>query len=196
MPNSYGARWFDTQWRPQFDSKAWASTLNDYLAMLKDYGPPNPWANGYNENLALFQEGRCRTWIDATVAASSVTNAGKSKVAGRVGFALAPDNGLGIRSNWPWAWSLAISSGSQKQDTAKRFVAWATSAEYSKMIAAREGWANVPPGTRTSLYRNPAYLDAAPFTEMTLASIEGAIAVGCRHRPDRDDRRYRDCKRS
>ena len=174
MANSYGARWFDQNWRPQFDSEAWASTLNDYLMLLNDYGPPSASENGYNENLALFQDGKCGIWIDATVAASSVTNAEQSKVADRVGFALAPDKGLGKRSNWLWAWSLAISAGSQMQEAAKKFVAWATSREYIQLIAEKEGWANVPPGTRASLYRNPAYLDAAPFAEMTLASIRAA----------------------
>ena len=174
MANSYGARWFDEQWRPQFDSEAWASTLNDYRMLLNDYGPPDASANGYNENLALFQDGKCGIWIDATVAASAVTNAGQSKVADRVGFALAPDNGLGKRSNWLWAWSLAISAGSQKQEAAKKFVAWATSREYTELIAEKDGWANVPPGTRASLYSNPAYLDAAPFAQMTLASIQAA----------------------
>ena len=174
MANSYGARWFDEQWRPQFDSEAWASTLNDYRMLLNDYGPPDAAANGYNENLALFQDGKCGIWIDATVAASAVTNAGQSKVADRVGFALAPDNGLGKRSNWLWAWSLAISAGSQKQEAAKKFVAWATSREYTELIAEKDGWANVPPGTRASLYSNPAYLDAAPFAQMTLASIQAA----------------------
>ncbi len=174
MANSYGARWFDENWRPQFDSEAWASTLNDYLMLLNDYGPPNAWSNGYKENLALFQDGKCGIWIDATVAASSVTNAEQSKVADSVGFALAPDKGLGKRSNWLWAWSLAISAGSQKQEAAKKFVAWATSGEYIEFIASKEGWANVPPGTRASLYMNQAYLDAAPFAEMTLASIQTA----------------------
>ena len=174
MANSYGARWFDEDWQPQFDSEAWANTLNDYLSLLNAYGPPDAASNGYNENLALFQDGKCGIWIDATVAASSVTNPGQSQVADSVGFVLAPDNGLGKRSNWLWAWSLAISAGSEKQDAAKKFVAWATSAEYTALIAAREGWANVPPGTRASLYENPAYLEAAPFAEMTLASIRAA----------------------
>ncbi len=174
MANSYGARWFDENWQPQFDSRAWATTLNDYLQLLNDYGPPDAAVNGYNENLALFQDGKCGIWIDATVAASAITNSGQSKVADRVGFALAPDKGFGKRSNWLWAWSLAISTGSQKQEAAKKFVAWATSREYTELIADREGWANVPPGTRASLYRNPAYLDAAPFAEMTLASIQAA----------------------
>ena len=174
MANSYGARWFDEDWRPQFDSEAWASTLNDYLMLLNDYGPPDAAMNGYKENLALFQNGKCGIWIDATVAASSVTDVGQSKVADKVGFALAPDNGLGKRSNWLWAWALAISAGSEKQDAAKKFVAWATSGAYTGIVAERDGWANVPPGTRATLYRNQAYLDAAPFAEMTLASIEAA----------------------
>lgn len=174
MANSYGARWFDENWRPQFDSDAWASTLNDYLALLNDHGPPDASSNGYNENLALFQNGNCGIWIDATVAASSITNPEQSKVAGRVGFALAPDKGLGKRSNWLWSWSLAVSAGSQKQEAARKFVAWATSAAYTEFIAEKEGWSNVPPGTRASLYRNLAYLDAAPFAKMTLASIEAA----------------------
>lgn len=41
-------------------------------------------------------------------------------------------------------------------------------------MADNEGWANVPPGTRTSLYENPDYQAAAPFAAMTLASINSA----------------------
>ena len=36
------------------------------------------------------------------------------------------------------------------------------------------GWGSVPPGTRTSLYKNPDYLKAAPFAELTLKSIDSA----------------------
>jgi sorbitol/mannitol transport system substrate-binding protein len=42
------------------------------------------------------------------------------------------------------------------------------------MVAAEEGWANVPPGTRISLYENPDYKAAAPFADMTLGSIYAA----------------------
>ena len=74
---------------------------------MKDAGPPGASSNGFNENLALFQQGKCGMWIDATVAASFVTDPKDSTVADKVGFALAPDNGLGKRGNWLWAWSLA-----------------------------------------------------------------------------------------
>ncbi|WP_417628608.1 ABC transporter substrate-binding protein [Pararhodobacter aggregans] len=174
MANSFGARWFDMDWRPQFDTEAWSNTLTFYLDLMTNYGPPGASNNGFNENLALFQTDKCGMWIDATVAASFVTNPTDSQVADHVGFALAPDNGLGRRGNWLWAWSLGIPASSDAQEAAKTFIAWATSSAYTELVAAEEGWANVPPGTRTSLYQNQAYLDAAPFAEMTLRSMESA----------------------
>ena len=94
-------------------------------------------------------------------------------VADHVGFALAPDNGMGVRSNWLWAWALAIPAGTQKEGAAKEFIEWATSNSYIELVAANEGWANVPPGARTSLYENPNYKDI-PFAKMTLESILSA----------------------
>jgi len=173
MSNSFGARWFDENWVPQFDSPEWKATLDTYLKMMNEYGPPGASNNGFNENLTLFQQGKCGMWIDATVAASFVTNPKDSTVADKVGFALAPDNGLGKRGNWLWAWSLAIPAGSQKVDAAKAFINWATSKDYLALVASKEGWANVPPGTRTSLYENPEYAKV-PFAKMTLDSINSA----------------------
>ena len=172
MSNSFGARWFDENWVPQFDSPEWAATLDFYLDLLTNFGPPGASNNGFNENLTLFQQGKCGMWIDATVAASFVTGA-DSTVADKVGFALAPDNGLGRRANWLWAWSLGIPATSDSVDAAKTFVAWATSKEYTALVASTEGWANVPPGTRTSLYMNPEY-QSVPFAQMTLDSINSA----------------------
>ena len=88
-------------------------------------------------------------------------------------FALAPDNRLGKRGNWLWAWNLGIPAGTQKEASAKAFVEWATSKEYLELVASKEGWANVPPGTRTSLYENPEY-QKVPFAAMTLDSINSA----------------------
>ena len=86
---------------------------------MKADGPPGASSNGFNENLALFTDGKCGMWIDATVAAGFVTDPKQSKVADKVGFALAPDNGLGKRGNWLWAWSLAVPAGSSKVDAAR-----------------------------------------------------------------------------
>jgi sorbitol/mannitol transport system substrate-binding protein len=172
--NSFGARWFDEKWRPQFDQPEWKNALSFYVKLMRDAGPPGASSNGFNENLALFNAGNCGMWIDATVAASFVTNPKDSKVADKVGFALAPNTGLGKNANWLWAWSLAVPAGSQKVAAAKKFIAWATSKHYLELVASRDGWANVPPGTRKSLYENPEYLKAAPFGKLTLESINSA----------------------
>ncbi|PYE88016.1 ABC transporter substrate-binding protein [Phyllobacterium leguminum] len=174
MSNSFGARWFDMDWKPQFDQPEWKATLEYYVNLMKDAGPPGASSNGFNENLALFQSGKCAMWIDATVAASFVSDPKESQVADKVGFALAPDNGLGKRGNWLWAWSLAIPAGSKKTEAAEKFIDWATSQSYTQLVASKDGWLNVPPGTRTSLYETPDYIKVAPFAKATLESINSA----------------------
>ena len=68
--NAFGARWFDENWKPQFDQPEWKNTLDMYVKLMNDAGPQGASSNGFNENLALFQQGKCGMWIDATVAAS------------------------------------------------------------------------------------------------------------------------------
>jgi sorbitol/mannitol transport system substrate-binding protein len=174
MGNSFGARWFDMAWRPQFDRPEWRRTLATYVDLLRRYGPPGASSNGFNENLALFNSGRCAMWIDASVAASFVSDPQASRVAGKVGFALAPNAGLGKTAGWLWIWSLAIPAETRNAAAAKRFIGWATGRHYLDLVAAKYGWALVPPGTRQSLYRDPRYLKAAPFAALTLEAINAA----------------------
>ncbi|MGF1473014.1 MAG: ABC transporter substrate-binding protein [Rubrobacteraceae bacterium] len=173
MANSYGARWFNEEWIAQLDSEEWSNTINDYLE-LGEYAPSDAPNNGYSENLNLFQNGKCAIWVDATVAASSVTDPDQSRVADSVGFAFAPGTGLDKQSNWLWSWALAVPKGSGNKDLAKEFITWATSEEYLELAAEEYGWANVPPGARRGLYDNSNYTEAAPFADLTLESIESA----------------------
>ena len=165
LANSFGARWFDENWTAQFDQPEWKEAITFYMNLMNDAGPPGASNNGFNENLSLFQQGKCGMWIDATVAASFVTNPNDSTVADKVGFALAPDNGLGKRGNWLWAWSLAIPASSKKVDAAREFIAWATGKEYLELVATREGWANVPPGARAKVVHDEVIARVAEGVE-------------------------------
>jgi len=173
MANSYGARWFDEKWNPQFDTPEWKATLTDYLAIMKEAGPQGASSNGFSENLALMQSGKCGMWVDATAAGSFVVDPKAAKFADQMGFAVAPDKGLGKHANWLWAWALAVPAGSKKTAEAEKFISWATSKHYGELVASKEGWANVPPGTRKSLYANPEYIKV-PFAKMTLDSMNAA----------------------
>ena len=175
LTNSFGGRWFDENWKPQFDQPEWKEALQFYVDLMKDAGPSGASSNGFNENLTLFQQGKCGMWIDATVAASFVSNPKDSTVADKIGYAIFPSkDGVNNHGNWLWSWNLAIPASSQKVDAAKKFIAWATSKDYTDLVASNEGWANVPPGTRTSLYENEEYKKAAPFAEPTLAAMQAA----------------------
>ena len=174
MANSFGARWFDENWRPQLTSPEWHHAVSFYVDLLTSYGPPGSSANSFNEILALYNEGRCGMWIDATIAASFVTDPKQSKVADKVGFAQSPIAVTDRGANWLWAWALAVPAGTQKADAAKSFVEWATSREYIELVAKENGWASVPTGTRQSTYANRNFLNAASFAEAELMAIDSA----------------------
>src|SRR5690606_8663889 len=86
VANSFGARWFDMNWEPQLESAEWKEALTTYVDLLKKYGPPGAASNGYNENLALFADGKCAMWVDATVSAGFLADPKQSNVVGKVGY--------------------------------------------------------------------------------------------------------------
>ena len=171
MANSFGARWFDEDWKPQLDSAAWNHAVSFYVDLLNRYGPPGSSANSFNEILALFNEGKCGMWIDATIAASFISDARQSKVADQVAFAQAPVAVTRRGANWLWAWALAVPAGTKQADDAKKFIEWATSKAYIELVAETNGWGSVPTGTRQSTYDNPSFQAAAVFADAELAAI-------------------------
>ncbi|WP_263262422.1 sugar ABC transporter substrate-binding protein [Pseudomonas sp. RIT-PI-S] len=173
MANAFGARWFDERWQPQLTSPEWAAAANFYVNALQHYGPPGVTSNGFNETLALFNSGKCAIWVDASVAGSFTTDKTQSSVADNVGFAAAPVQATDKGSSWLYAWSLAIPVTSQHKAAAKAFIAWATSKPYVQLVTEQDGITNVPPGTRRSTY-SPAYLQAAPFAQVTLNMMQHA----------------------
>jgi sorbitol/mannitol transport system substrate-binding protein len=141
---------------------------------LKNYGPPGSSANSFNEILALFNAGKCGMWVDATIAASFVSDPKQSKVADKVAFAQAPTAVTPKGANWLWAWALAIPAGTKNAESAQKFINWATSKEYIKLVAKEKGWASVPTGTRKSTYATPEFLKAARFADAEKKAIDSA----------------------
>ena len=174
MANSFGGQWFDMSWKPQLETKPWKDAVTFYVDMMKKYGPPGSSANSFNEILALYNEGKCGMWVDATIAASFITDPKQSKVADKVAFAQAPYATTQKGANWLWAWALAIPAGTKNADAAQKFITWATSKEYIALVAKEKGWASVPTGTRKSTYANPEFMKAARFAEAEKKAIDSA----------------------
>lgn len=174
LVNTHGGQWFDMQWKPQIDSKPWKDAITFYVDLLKNYGPPGSSSNSFNEILALTNSGKCGMWIDATIAASFVSDPKQSKVADQMAFAQAPTAVTPKGANWLWSWNLAIPAGSKKVDAAQKFVSWATSKDYIQLVAKTNGWANVPTGTRKSTYASPEFQKAARFAAAEKVAIDSA----------------------
>ena len=174
MVNTYGGQWFDMGWKPQIDTKPWHDAIGQYVDLMKKYGPPGASANSFNENLALFNEGKCGVWIDATIAASFISDPKQSKVADKVAFVQAPTAVTPKGANWLWSWNLAIPASSRQPDAAQKFITWATSKEYVNLIAKDTGWHTVPTGTRKSTYANPEFQKVAKFAAEEKKAIDSA----------------------
>lgn len=104
MVNSFGGQWFDMGWKPQLTSQPWKNGVNFYVDLLKNYGPPGSSSKSFNEILSLFNQGKCGIWIDATIAASFITDPKQSTVADKVGFAQSPIAVTERGTNRLWAW--------------------------------------------------------------------------------------------
>jgi sorbitol/mannitol transport system substrate-binding protein len=170
--NTFGGQWFDMNWKPQLTSPAFEAATNFYVNLVRKYGEPGAANDSFNQLLTLYGQGKCAMWYDATVAATSIATTYPAVYA-QTGYALAPVNKT-QSSGWLWTWALGIPQGSADSSAAWKWVSWATSKNYASLVAAKYGWAAVPPGTRTSLYSNPSYQAAAkPFAAITLQSING-----------------------
>jgi sorbitol/mannitol transport system substrate-binding protein len=169
--NTFGGEWFNQAWQPQLTSPAFVNATNFYVNLVRKYGEPGAANDSFNQLLTLYGQSKCAMWYDATVAATSIATAYPS-VAGQTGYAFAPTD-VTKSSGWLWTWSLGVPQGTANEGAAWKFVSWATSKSYDQLVAAKYGWAAVPPGTRTSLYNTPQYQQAAKaFASITLASID------------------------
>ena len=184
MVNSFGGRWFDMGWKPQINSSEWKAAVNYYVNLLHDYGPPKSEKNSFNEILNLSREGKCGIWIDASVAASFISDPSKSNIANQWAFAQAPYQATTKGANWLWAWALAIPKGTNKFDAAQKFISWATSKDYIKLVASHNGWSNVPTGTRQSTYESDEFLKVAgKFAKTELDALNSADPVNNTYLP-------------
>ncbi len=167
--NSFGGAWFDADFKPTIDSDEWRAAINFYVDLLGNYGPPGSEGNSFNEILALYNEGKCGMWIDATIAASFLEVDG-------VAYAQSPNAGNPVGANWLWAWAMAIPAGSPNAEEAGKFIEWATSKDYVQAVGNHPdfGWGAVPTGQRASTYMLDEFKAAAAFAEAEMMAIESA----------------------
>lgn len=164
---TFGGSWYDMEWNATVNTPEWKEAITFYKTMLDESGQADPVSYSFNECLTALKEGKTAMWADASVAASML-EAADSPVKGKMGYAHMPVTKT-PESGWLWSWNLAVPASTKNQEAAIKFVKWATSKEYHQLVGTKIGWANVPPGARTSTYEIPEYKEAAAaFAPITL----------------------------
>ena len=171
---TFGGNWYDKDWNATVNTPEWKEAVTFYKTMLDESGQADPVSYSFNECLTALKEGKAAMWADASVAASML-EAADSPVKGKMGYAHMPVNKT-AESGWLWSWNLAVPASTKNKDAAIKFVKWATSKEYIKLVGEQIGWSNVPPGSRTSTYEIPEYKEAAaayaPITLDVMSSVK------------------------
>jgi sorbitol/mannitol transport system substrate-binding protein len=172
--NTFGGTWFTKDWKAQVNSAAFKKATDFYVNLVKQHGEAGASQSGFTECLNALSQKKVAMWYDATSAAGSLEDPASSKIAGHVGYAYAPTVAT-KSSGWLWSWAWAMPKTTKNADAASKFMLWASSKKYEKLVGEKLGWARVPAGKRASTYTIPEYQKAAAsFGDITLKSIEGA----------------------
>ncbi|MEV0119141.1 sugar ABC transporter substrate-binding protein [Streptomyces sp. NPDC050844] len=171
--NTFGGTWFDKGWKARLDSPEFEKATRFYVDLVREHGESGAAQSGYAECLNNLTQGKTAMWYDATAAAGSLESA-KSPVKGKIGYVPAPVEKT-KSSGWLYTWAWGLQKASRNPDKAWKFVSWASSKEYERLVGEKIGWSNVPAGKRASTYANAEYRkEAAAFQDVTRAAIEGA----------------------
>ena len=168
MANSFGARWFDEE----LAAAVRPAPMEGGAAVLRrpDEGrrPPGRLATGFNENLTLFQQGKCGIWIDATVAGVVRSDSEESTVADKVAYTIFP--------NMPASTTTGTGSGrgtwlSRPARSTRRRQDLHHMGDPQGLYRTRRregGLGGRAAGHPHPLYEHAEYLDVAAFADVTL----------------------------
>ncbi|MCA2212114.1 ABC transporter substrate-binding protein [Jidongwangia harbinensis] len=171
--NTFGGTWFEQDWTPKVNAPEFRQATQFYVDLVRAHGEVGAPQAGFTECLNNLVQGNAAMWYDATSAAGSL-EAADSPVKGKMGYVAAPVEKT-PSSGWLYAWSWSIQQASEKKDNAWKFISWASSAEYERLVGEQVGWSSVPAGKRASTYRNQDYLRvASAFAAPTRDAIAGA----------------------
>jgi sorbitol/mannitol transport system substrate-binding protein len=171
--NTYGGTWWTADWQAQVNAPEFQQATQFYVDLVRQHGQAGAPQAGFTECLNAMSQNQVAMWYDATSAAGSLEDPSVSGVAGKVGYVYAPVNKTEA-SGWLWAWAWAMPADSQKADNAAKFMLWASSKDYERLVGEQLGWSRVPAGKRASTYEIPEYQQAAAaFGDITLKSIQG-----------------------
>ncbi|MCA0422218.1 MAG: extracellular solute-binding protein [Proteobacteria bacterium] len=131
-----GGKVFDDQWNPVINNEAGLKAAQT-LKTIVDCGPEGAKTFGFAEAGAAFLQGKTAMFLDSTVFAGQVDDPSKSKVVGKVGWAMHP---MGVRrASQTGGFGIAIPKNAKNKEAAFLLMQWLTSKKADKLIALQGG---------------------------------------------------------
>lgn len=131
-----GGRIFDAEWNPVVNNKAGVQAANA-LKTIVDCGPEGAASFGFGEALGSFLAGDTAMFLDTTVVAGQIDDPAKSKVVGKVGWAMHPQ---GVRrGSQTGGFGIGIPKNAEHKEAAFLLMQWLTSKEGDKLVALAGG---------------------------------------------------------
>jgi len=132
----YGGEVFDADWNPAFQKAPSLEALKA-LKHIVDTGPAGIPSFGFGEMLNAFLQGDAAMYLDATAVFGPVRDTTKSKIAGKVGYAIHPK--AATYSGETGGFGLAVPANSANKEAAFLFIEWFTSKAVDRIITRQGG---------------------------------------------------------
>ncbi len=131
-----GGRVFDSDWNPIVNNEAGVKAA-EALKSIVDCGPKGATNFGFGEALGAFLNGDTAMFLDTTVVAGQINDPKKSKVVGKVGWALHP---MGVRrGSQTGGFGIGIPANAENKEAAFLLMQWLTSKKGDKLVALAGG---------------------------------------------------------
>ncbi len=148
------------------------ATTEYYAQQLRSYGPPGVVSFNWYECSSAFSQGQIAMYYDGVNFANIMEDTQKSKIAGKVGYALLP-KGPGGQWSATFMPGMAISRFSRNKEAAWLFVQWSTSKKmYIRELVAGVG---VP---RLSAWSAPEVKDKPKYPQGWYDAYLEALKIG------------------
>ena len=149
-----GGRVFDDNWNPTINNAA-AVEAGEALKTILECGPEGGTSFGYAEMKNAFLQGKAAMYLDSTSVAGEVNDPEKSKIVGKVAWAMHPK---GVRrGSQTGGFGIAIPKNAANKEAAFLLLQWLTSKRADKMIALEGG-----NPSRFSTHQDPEMLAKLP----------------------------------
>ncbi len=134
--NPLGGSVFDEQWKARFNDATGVAALK-FLQEVVATGPAGIAGYGQGESNTAFLQGQAAMYLDSTTLAGVVNDPSKSKVAGKVSWALHPAGTR--RASQSGGLGLTIPKNAKNADASFLLLQWLTSKPQDKAVAKLGG---------------------------------------------------------